>query len=152
MIELENVSKTFTLHNQGGAVIEVLRDAAFGRARRMRGADRRVGRGQVHADADDLRQLPRPGGRDPHRRVDLVRRPSRARSSRCAATTLGYVSQFLRVVPRVPTLDVVAEPLRAVGARRRRPRRGRALLTRLNIPERSGRCRPRPSRAASSSA
>ena len=29
--------------------------------------------------------------------------------------TLGYVSQFLRVVPRVPTLDVVAEPLLALG-------------------------------------
>ena len=28
---------------------------------------------------------------------------------------LGYVSQFLRVVTRVPTLEVVAEPLRAVG-------------------------------------
>ena len=25
--------------------------------------------------------------------------------------TIGYVSQFLRVIPRVPTLDVVAEPL-----------------------------------------
>ena len=41
--------------------------------------------------------------------------PSRARSSRCGAQTLGYVSQFLRVVPRVPTLDVVAEPLLALG-------------------------------------
>jgi alpha-D-ribose 1-methylphosphonate 5-triphosphate synthase subunit PhnL len=29
--------------------------------------------------------------------------------------TLGYVSQFLRVVPRVPTVDVVAEPLLALG-------------------------------------
>ena len=29
--------------------------------------------------------------------------------------TLGYVSQFLRVVPRVPTLDVAAEPLLTLG-------------------------------------
>ncbi len=29
--------------------------------------------------------------------------------------TLGHVSQFLRVVPRVPTLDVVADPLLALG-------------------------------------
>ena len=29
--------------------------------------------------------------------------------------TLGYVSQFLRVVPRVPTLEVVAEPLLNLG-------------------------------------
>ena len=33
---------------------------------------------------------------------------------------LGYVSQFLRVVPRVPTLDVVAEPLRALRSTGRR--------------------------------
>ena len=29
--------------------------------------------------------------------------------------TIGYVSQFLRAIPRVPTLDVVAEPLIAGG-------------------------------------
>jgi alpha-D-ribose 1-methylphosphonate 5-triphosphate synthase subunit PhnL len=33
-----------------------------------------------------------------------------------APPTLGYVSQFLRVMPRVPTLDIVAEPLRIVSA------------------------------------
>ena len=50
---------------------------------------------------------------------------------------LGYVSQFLRVVPRVPTLDVVAEPLRAVGVTREDAEaRAKALLQLLNIPER----------------
>ncbi len=50
--------------------------------------------------------------------------------------TLGYVSQFLRVVPRVPTLDVVAEPLLAVGTPLDDARaRAATLLTRLNIPE-----------------
>ncbi|WP_447412577.1 ATP-binding cassette domain-containing protein, partial [Clostridium perfringens] len=29
--------------------------------------------------------------------------------------TIGYVSQFLRVIPRVSTLDVVTEPARAAG-------------------------------------
>ena len=29
MIEISDLTKTFTLHNQGGAVIEVMRDAAF---------------------------------------------------------------------------------------------------------------------------
>ena len=50
---------------------------------------------------------------------------------------LGYVSQFLRVVPRVPTLDVVAEPMRAVGmsAEDAENRSGK-LLSQLNIPER----------------
>ncbi len=51
--------------------------------------------------------------------------------------TLGYVSQFLRVVPRVPTLDVVAEPLLALGAPAGEARdRAAGLLRRLNIPER----------------
>jgi alpha-D-ribose 1-methylphosphonate 5-triphosphate synthase subunit PhnL len=50
--------------------------------------------------------------------------------------TLGYVSQFLRVVPRVATLDVVAEPLRAVGVDQDTAyARARDLLGRLNIPE-----------------
>ena len=51
--------------------------------------------------------------------------------------TLGYVSQFLRVVPRVPTLDVVAEPLLALGTPAAHARnRAAALPARLNIPER----------------
>jgi alpha-D-ribose 1-methylphosphonate 5-triphosphate synthase subunit PhnL len=51
--------------------------------------------------------------------------------------TIGYVSQFLRAVPRVPALDVVAEPLVAAGVAREEARqRAGALLRRLNIPER----------------
>jgi len=51
--------------------------------------------------------------------------------------TLGYVSQFLRVVPRVPTLDVVGEPLRAVGASATDAQaRAEDLLAKLNIPKR----------------
>jgi alpha-D-ribose 1-methylphosphonate 5-triphosphate synthase subunit PhnL len=51
--------------------------------------------------------------------------------------TLGYVSQFLRVVPRVPTRDVVAEPLLQLGIDRAEARdRAEALLARLNIPKR----------------
>jgi alpha-D-ribose 1-methylphosphonate 5-triphosphate synthase subunit PhnL len=55
--------------------------------------------------------------------------------------TLGYVSQFLRVIPRVSALDVVAEPLiddapdqtYAIEAAREQ---ARTWLTRLRIPER----------------
>lgn len=51
--------------------------------------------------------------------------------------TLGYVSQFLRVVPRVSTLDVVAEPLLATGTERDIAiAQAEMLLTRLNIPKR----------------
>jgi len=51
--------------------------------------------------------------------------------------TLGYVSQFLRVVPRVSALDVVAEVLLARGLDQAAARdTARALLLRLNIPAR----------------
>ncbi|HEX7892331.1 MAG TPA: phosphonate C-P lyase system protein PhnL [Ramlibacter sp.] len=51
--------------------------------------------------------------------------------------TLGYVSQFLRVVPRVPALDVVAQPLRQLGVDLESARRSAAgWLARLNVPER----------------
>jgi alpha-D-ribose 1-methylphosphonate 5-triphosphate synthase subunit PhnL len=50
---------------------------------------------------------------------------------------LGYVSQFLRVIPRVPTLDVVAEPLALQGMAEAQARAAaEAMLTRLNIPQR----------------
>src|SRR5262245_50298952 len=51
--------------------------------------------------------------------------------------SIGYVSQFLRVVPRVPTLDVVAEPLIRQGRRASDAReRAAELLGRLDVPER----------------
>ena len=50
---------------------------------------------------------------------------------------MGYVSQFLRVVPRVPTVDVVAEPLLNLGVPADAARaRAAHLLDRLNIPQR----------------
>ena len=50
--------------------------------------------------------------------------------------TIGYVSQFLRTVPRVSALDVVAEPLVSLGEDRETARnRARELLARLNLPE-----------------
>jgi alpha-D-ribose 1-methylphosphonate 5-triphosphate synthase subunit PhnL len=61
----------------------------------------------------------------PHQMLEIRRR------------TIGYVSQFLRCVPRVPAIDVVAEPLLALGVAREAAReRAGALLRRLRIPER----------------
>ncbi|HUA80572.1 MAG TPA: ATP-binding cassette domain-containing protein, partial [Dyella sp.] len=51
--------------------------------------------------------------------------------------TLAYVSQFLRVIPRVPALDIVAEPLLQTGVDGPQARdRAGDLLRRLNVPER----------------
>jgi len=51
--------------------------------------------------------------------------------------TIGYVTQFLRTVPRVTTVDVVAEPLVSRGTPRgEATEKARELLARLNLPER----------------
>ena len=50
---------------------------------------------------------------------------------------IGYVSQFLKVIPRVPALDIVAEPLLRAGTPPESARKQAAnLLRRLNIPDR----------------
>jgi len=51
--------------------------------------------------------------------------------------TIGYVSQFFRVIPRVPALDIVMEPLLRLGMPRKEAReRTEGMLKRLNIPGR----------------
>ncbi len=137
MIELENVSKTFTLHNQGSAVIEVLRDVSLcvapGECVALTGASgagkstlMRMIYGNYMAQSGAIRIGD----------VDLVKAAPRD-VIRLRRQTLGYVSQFLRVVPRVPTREVVAEPLRAVDVPAEVAlARSEALLSRLNIPQR----------------
>jgi alpha-D-ribose 1-methylphosphonate 5-triphosphate synthase subunit PhnL len=67
--------------------------------------------------------------------VDLVKAGPRT-ILQVRRDTIGYVSQFLRTVPRVSALDVVAEPLVARGETREAAHdRARELLGRLNLPE-----------------
>ncbi|WP_394890584.1 phosphonate C-P lyase system protein PhnL [Mesorhizobium sp. AaZ16] len=67
--------------------------------------------------------------------VDLAKASPRA-ILQIRRDTIGYVSQFLRTVPRVSALDVVAEPLVARGETRTAAQdRARELLGRLNLPE-----------------
>lgn len=137
MIRLDRVSKTFTLHNQGAAVIEVLSDVSFsvapGECVALTGASgagkstlMRMIYGNYLTQAGEIRIG----------NLDLVQTEPREIIA-LRREVLGYVSQFLRVVPRVPTLEVVAEPLRAVGVSAEEAEaRARALLGQLNIPER----------------
>lgn len=136
MITVENLSKSFTLHNQGSAVIDVMRGAnlsvAAGECVALTGQSgagkstlMRMIYGNYFASSGSIRigDLDLVGAEP--RQILALRRD-----------TLGYVSQFLRVVPRVATLDVVAEPLLAVGQDREVARaRAKELLRRLNIPE-----------------
>ncbi|WP_090268797.1 phosphonate C-P lyase system protein PhnL [Thalassovita taeanensis] len=137
MIELSDVSKRFVLHNQGEAVIPVVEGAllhvAAGECVALVGASgagkstlMRMIYGNYLANAGRIIV----GG------VDVAQAEPREILA-LRREILGYVSQFLRVVPRVPTLDVVAEPLLLVGAEPEAARdRARVLLDRLNIPER----------------
>lgn len=136
MIEIENLSKTFTLHNQGGAVIRVMEGANLsvrpGECIALTGAS---GSGKstlmrlVYGNYLAARGTIRVGG------VDVASAAPRDILA-LRRDTLGYVSQFLRVVPRVSTLDVVAEPLRRLGVSEADAHdRATRLLTRLNIPE-----------------
>lgn len=140
VIEVENLCKTFLLHLRGGARIPVLKDVGFavepGECLVLRGASG-VGKSTllrlVYANykAESGRILIRHDGA----RVDLAAAPARVVLD-VRRRTLGHVSQFLRVLPRVPALDVVAEPLRALGtpAEAARAEAG-SLLARLNIPQ-----------------
>ena len=137
MIKIENLSKSFTLHNQGGAVIPVMAGANLAVA-----AGECVGLiGPSGAGKSTLMRLVwgnylAAGGSILIGATDVAKASPRAIIA-LRRETLGYVSQFLRVVPRVPTRDVVAEPLLALGVDRAEARgRAEALLARLNIPQR----------------
>lgn len=137
MIQIENLSKSFTLHNQGGVVIPVMSGAALTVA-----PGECVGlTGQSGAGKSTLMRMVygnylAAGGRLIVGGLDVARAEPREIIA-LRRQTLGYVSQFLRVVPRVPTVDVVAEPLLALGVPADEARDGAAtLLKRLNIPER----------------
>jgi alpha-D-ribose 1-methylphosphonate 5-triphosphate diphosphatase len=68
--------------------------------------------------------------------VDLATAPPRVVLD-VRRRTIGFVSQFLRVIPRVSTLDLVAEPLRRLGGNPAAAReRAEILLDRLAIPRR----------------
>jgi len=137
MIVLENVSKSFTLHNQGSAVIEVMAGATMtvapGECVALTGAS---GTGKSTLMRIIYGNYLAASGRVMVGGLDVARAAPREILA-LRREVLGYVSQFLRVVPRVPTLDVVAEPLLAVGTPREAALdRARELLARLNIPER----------------
>ena len=136
MIDVRDVHKSFTLHQQGSTVIPVLAGANLvvnrsecvaltgvsgsGKSTLMRMiyGNYLTQSGSIRIDGVEV------VGAEP-REVLALRRKS-----------LGYVSQFLRVVPRVSTVDVVAEPLLAAGINADEAgNRARLALARLNIPE-----------------
>lgn len=141
LISIRGLTKSFTLHNRGGATLPVLNDldvdlwsgeclvltgpSGAGKSSLLRCiyGNYMPSAGSIAVQhGDDLIELTEAH----HRLVMDIRR-----------RTLGYVSQFLRVVPRVSTLDVVAEPLLRSGwAIEAARERAAGLLSHLAVPER----------------
>ena len=141
LLAVEGVSKTFTLHRQGGAELPVVRGATFqvfpGECVALGGAS---GAGKTTLlkmiygtyRIDEGRALVRDGDGT----ADVARATPRAVLA-LRRQRIVYVSQFLRVILRVSALDVVAEPLIAAGVPVAAARqRAGALLARLNLSER----------------
>jgi len=133
--------KTFTLHNQGGLELPVLGGvdlavaagdcvalngpSGVGKSTLLRALYGNYLVQQGHILVRHLGEVVDVATATPRTVLDVRRR------------TIGFVSQFLRVIPRVATLDLVAEPLRRLGVEPAIAReRAEILLDRLAIPRR----------------
>ena len=140
LIVVEDLAKTFVLHNAEAATIPVFDrlnlevapgecvvlagESGVGKSTLMRSIYGNylptVGSVKVLHDSAyvDITQA------SPHEVLEIRRR------------TLGYVSQFLRVIPRIPTLQLVMEPLLENGVPVEDAReKAVALLSALRLPE-----------------
>ena len=140
MIMAEQLGKTFVLHNQGSQEIPV-----------FHGLDLTVNQGEcvvLHGPSGAGKStlmralygnyLVNEGTIQVNHNGEWVDM-SRAAPQKILAvrkSTMGYVSQFLRAIPRVSALDIVSEPLMVLGEDEANARdRAGELLSRLRVPE-----------------
>lgn len=141
MIDISSAAKTFTMHLQNGVRLPVVSGVSM----HVNAGECVVLAGPSGAGKSSILKMIFGNYRCDHGRiavrhdgavVDIASAQPRD-ILRVRRQTIGYVSQFLRAVPRVATLDVVAEPLIANGVARDEARsRAGSLLRRLNIAER----------------
>ena len=140
-LAVTRLDKTFTMHLRGGIELPVISKTRFslhagtcavlgGPSGAGKSSILKILYGNYEANGGTI--LVRHRGRE----VDLAAASPRT-VLELRRETIGYVSQFLRVVPRVAALDIVAEPLIERGTdRAEATRHAGDLLARLNLPKR----------------
>ena len=140
MLRIDNLAKTFLLHNQGAKKLPVFQNISFqvkaGECLVLTGASGTGKSTLLRAIyANYLVQSGTINIRHENKWVDLASAsPHEVLNIR--KKTLGYVSQFLRVIPRISTIELVCEPL-IVQGKLIKPAKTQAkkLLNKLSIPE-----------------
>jgi len=141
LIEVEGLAKSFTLHLRGGLVLPVVSGVSFsvhpGECVAL-GGPSGVGKSSIlkAAFGNYAADQGRIWVRDGDTRIDLASAAPRT-VIELRRRVIGYVSQFLRVIPRVSARDVVATAARDGGAdESEASATAERLLARLNLPER----------------
>lgn len=140
-LRVENLSKTFVLHHQHGIRLPVLSNASL----EVKGGECVVLHGHSGSGKSTLLRslyanyLPDVGHiwvKHNEQWLDIVQAPARDVLA-VRRQTIGWVSQFLRVIPRISALEVVMQPLLDLGVSRDVCEdKASMLLIRLNVPER----------------
>lgn len=140
-LRVENLSKTFVLHHQNSIRLPVLSDASL----EVNAGECVVLHGHSGSGKSTLLRslyanyLPDEGSiwvQHQGEWLDMVQAPARQILA-VRRQTIGWVSQFLRVIPRISALDVVMQPMLELGYERQVcEQKAAALLTHLNVPQR----------------
>jgi alpha-D-ribose 1-methylphosphonate 5-triphosphate synthase subunit PhnL len=140
LLRVEGLAKTFTLHLHGGARLPVVHGVSFSVAAGecvVLGGPSGVGKSSIlkMVSGNYIAGEGRIFVADGERAIDVARAAPREILD-LRRRVVSYVSQFLRVIPRVAALDIVAAAAQEAGLGRDAARdRAAGLLARLRLPE-----------------
>ncbi len=140
-LKVENLTKSFTLHNRGGVRVLGFTGINFSLAEgQLLALSGQSGAGKSSILKTIYRTYLADGGRVLFKRSD----GTVVDMTRCSASEIldlrrrevGFVTQFLKILPRISALDSVAHPLIEIGINEQESRqRAREMLARLGIRE-----------------